>query len=120
MIARAAARIDRARDEMARASVHQRERTYPDRIYRYISRQIDRACEAVEQVNLAGGRECPEDVGRFIMQLQVQAGEAPRSPRRATAAHDELFRLSSVLLGRPAGDLDIDLEDEAAQREAER
>jgi hypothetical protein len=96
------------------------ERTYPERLYRRISRQIDDACDRVELENLAGGTECPAEVGAFLAQLHRQAGELMHAPRTTMQAHDELFRLSCVLLGRPAGDLDFDREDEAAELEAER
>ncbi len=113
-------RVGRAHADMASAQLHERDRMYPDRLYRYISRQIDQACEAVERTNLDGGVLCPTEVKTFVMQLQRQAGEPAAPPHTTMQAHDELFRLSSVLLGRPAGDLEFDVEDEAAQREAER
>jgi hypothetical protein len=96
------------------------ERTYPDRLYRLLSRQIDQACDHVELVNLAGGGACPDEVGRFVEQLQRQAGEPTDRPRTSAQAHDQLFRLSSVLLGRPESDLEFDREDEASGLEAER
>jgi hypothetical protein len=96
------------------------ERAYPDRLYRLLSRQIDQACDRVELVNLGGGSACPDDVARFVGYLQQQAGELVVSPRTSTQAHDELMRLSCVLLGRPEGDLDIDIEAAAAERGAER
>jgi hypothetical protein len=101
-----------------RAAQVAREVAYPDRLYRLLSRQIDQACDQVELVNLAGGLDCPADVANYIEQLQRQAGEATDRPRTTVQAHDELFRLSCVLLGRPAGDLEFDVEDD--QREAER
>ncbi len=117
MIARAETRIDRAHADIASAHWQGWERLYPERLYRYISRQIDQACDAVEHVNLDGGVLCPAEVRTFVMQLQRQAGEPPAPPHTTMQAHDELFRLSSVLLGRPAGDLDFDVEDEAAEAE---
>jgi len=107
-------------EDFERMQRAEHKRTYPERLYRLISRQIDQACDQVELANLAGGMECPADVARFVEQLQRQAGEEPVAPRTTTKAHDELFRLSSVLLGRPEGDLDFDREDEAAELEAGR
>jgi hypothetical protein len=95
----------------------EQERRYPDRLYRLLSRQIDQACDQVERVNLAGGGSCPDDVRAFVGYLQLQAGEAANRPRTSAHAHDELFRLSSVLLGRPA---DLGVGRPAAELEAER
>lgn len=120
MIVRDDPRIDGAHAEIARVGREQRGRTYPDRLYRCISRQIDRACEEVERVNLDGGNLCPPEVNAFVVQLQRQAGEPEAPPRTTMQAHDELFRLSSVLLGRPGGDLECDIEAGTAQPEAER
>jgi hypothetical protein len=105
---------------VASAERAEHERTYPDRLYQLLSRQIDQACDEVERVNLAGGGPCPDEVGRFVEQLQRQAGGPTDRPRTSAQAHDELFRLSSVLLGRPEGELDFDREDEVAELEAER
>ena len=117
MIARTVTRIDRAHADIATARSQRWERVYPERLYRHISRQIDRACDAVERTNLDGGVLCPAEVRTFVMQLQRQAGEPAGSPHTTTQAHDELFRLSSVLLGRPAGNLDFDVEGKVAEAE---
>lgn len=109
-----------AYQDTMRATLEAREVAYPDRLYRLLSRQIDQACDQVELVNLAGGLDCPSEVGAFVAQLQRQAGEMADRPLTTTKAHDELFRLSCVLLGRPEGDLDFDREDEAAELGAER
>ena len=113
-------RIERAHADIAGARLQGSERTCPDRLYRHISRQIDQACDAVERTNLDGGVLCPAEVKTFVMQLQHQAGEPAAPPHTTMQAHDELFRLSSVLLGRPEADLDCDLEDEEEQLEDER
>jgi len=113
-------RIDGAHAEIARVQRRQRHRTYPDRLFRCISRQIDRACDEVECVNLNGGKLCPPGVNAFVVQLQRQACEAVAPPRTTLQAHDELFRLSSVLLGRPNGDLECDIEAVHEESEAER
>ncbi len=94
------------------------ERTYPDRLYRSLSGQIDEACDQVERVNLAGGDGCPKRVGAFVEYLQLLAGEHVAGPDTSGHALDELFRLSSVLLGRPA-DLGVGRSDRA-ELEAER
>jgi hypothetical protein len=98
--------------DMVRAERVVQERQFPEREYRRVSRLIDQACERVERVNLAGGRDCPADVSTFVAQLQRQADEPVRRPRTSIEAHDELFRLSCVLLGRPDDDLEIDQEAE--------
>jgi hypothetical protein len=107
--------ITAATDDLERAVRDELVRTYPVRIRRQVSDAIDRACEEVEQVNLTGGRACPQRVRDLVAHLQSLAGEVPFSPRTSYQAHDELFRLSSALLGRP----EKDLEDEAVA-EAER
>ncbi len=110
-------RVERAHGDITSARLHASERTHPGRLYRCISRQIDQACEAVERTNLDGGVLCPAEVKTFVMQLQRRAGEPAAPPHTTVQAHDELFRLSSVLLGRPAGDLEFDVQDEAAEAE---
>jgi hypothetical protein len=80
------------------------ERSYPERLYRSLSLAIDQACDQVEHVNLRGGGACPAAVGGFIEYLQLLAGEPGARPGTSAAAHEELFRLSSVLLGRPQAD----------------
>ena len=104
--------------DMVRAELAERERTYPDRLFRSVSRAIDNACDQVELVNLAGGGPCPQRVSSLLAQLQTMAGEPVSGPLTSIEAHDELMRLSCVLLGRPDGDLDYDIE--AAPVEAER
>ena len=107
-----------ARAAVRRAERVERQRTYPDRLYRHLSDQIDAACEQVEMVNLNGGLDCPTEVAVFVQQLQLQAGEPVDRPCTSVQAHDQLMRLSCVLLGRPEGDLDYDVA--ASRREAER
>jgi hypothetical protein len=79
----------------------ERARSYPLRLCRLLSRRIDQACERVERVNRDGGGPCPESVRTLIGYLQLQAGEPVNRPYGSAEAHSELFRLSSVLLGRP-------------------
>ncbi len=87
--------------QMQATALAESERTYPDRLYRSLSGHIDEACDQVERVNIAGGGECPKPVGAFVEYLQLLAGEPAVGPGTSGQALDELFRLSSVLLGRP-------------------
>jgi hypothetical protein len=110
-------RIGRASAEMVRARRDHLERTYSDRLHRRVSNAIDTACDQVELVNLAGGGDVPPAVRVVLAQLQRLAGERTSSPATSWEAHEELFRLSCVLLGRP----EVDAEDEACfEPEAER
>ena len=109
-----------ARAAVRRGERAQRERTYPDRLYRRLSDLIDAACDQVELVNLSGGFDCSAEVAVFVQQLQHQAGVPIDRPSTSIQAHDELMRLSCVLLGRPEVDLICDREADRAAREAER
>jgi hypothetical protein len=105
-----------ASDAITSATLAQRARTYPDRLYRRVSELIDHACDQVERVNEAGDDQCPPAAGAILVHLQRLAGEPTAAPDTSRAAHDELFRLSSVLLGRP-----LEVEDAAvAGLEADR
>jgi hypothetical protein len=56
----------------------------------------------MEGINLAGGGACPVEVSDLVVELRRLADEvSPSRPRSAREAHDELLRLSSVVLGRP-------------------
>ncbi len=87
---------------LERAEREEQERRYPARLYRALSRAIDEACEEVELVNLAGGGACPGRAGALIEYLQLLAGEPVAKPETSVQAHEVLFHLAAVLLGRPA------------------
>ena len=112
MIAARRSRFAGASADIARAYREERERTYPDRVYRQVSEAIDRACDQVELVNLAGGGECPAAVAVVLAQLQRLAGEPAFCQPTSWEAHEELFRLSSVLLGRPEAETEAEAEAE--------
>jgi hypothetical protein len=108
--------IDTASAAIRRAAAAERERTYPVRVYRLVSSAIDDACDLVELVNLAGGGPCPDTVSVLICELQALADRPIVRPSSSREAHEELLRLSSLLLGRP-----VDLEAvPAADRKEER
>jgi hypothetical protein len=104
--------IAQAYADIVAAHVADRRRTYGERLYRHLSRIIDLACEQVEQVNLTGGGSCPTAVGDLVAQLDVLAGQPAPTPATSYEAHERLLDLSSVLLGRPVGDLVYDAEAE--------
>jgi hypothetical protein len=111
------ARFDRTSTDISRGLVNEHRRRYDERVYRRVSSAIDRACDEVERVNLAGGGECPPAVCALVAQLQRMAGEPVGTPSTSLKAHEELFRLSSVLLGRPEADVENEL---LIEQEAER
>jgi hypothetical protein len=78
----------------------ERERQYPAWVYRAISAAIDDACFEVEEVNLGGGGDCPPQAWAVIRYLLLLAGERVVRPSSSFEAHDVLFRLSELLLGR--------------------
>lgn len=87
--------------EIERAQRAQWEHDYAELLYRSVRRAIDDACEHVEQVNLAGGGDCPAEVAALVDYLGFLADEPAPAPTTSWAAHDRLFHLASVLLGWP-------------------
>ncbi|HXM58299.1 MAG TPA: hypothetical protein VOB72_23060 [Candidatus Dormibacteraeota bacterium] len=87
--------------EIERARRAEQERAYSERLYRSVRRAIDDACELVEQVNLAGGGDCPAEVARLIEYLGLLADEPQPAPASSLEAHHRLFSLASALLGWP-------------------
>jgi hypothetical protein len=108
VIAQNRSRFDTTIADIDRVQLAERRRTYPERLHRRVSSAIDRACDQVERVNLAGGGECPSAVGTVIAQLQRLAGEEIVRPTTSGEAHEELLRLSTVLLGRSEADVEVE------------
>lgn len=86
--------------DLRRAEHAERERKYPERLYRAVSRAIDQACVQVEAINLNGGGGCPSGVGPLVEYLQLLAGEPVARPSTSVEALATLFQLGEVLLGR--------------------
>jgi hypothetical protein len=99
--------IAAATAELERAVRTERRRTYSDRLYRTVRAAIDRACDEVELINLAGGGDCPPRVSALIEYLHKLAGRSVELPSTSQQALDQLFDLADELLGH-AGDDDVD------------